>query len=202
MPTTTGTTLADHYLQVQALTPHSGISAAIPLKKAPSPDLPLNITLTQAAIFFVLLLIGALGLYFARARRGSAIMALITLAFIASALPVSMYIINRQTHLSSQAVPASTPKNVIVDQTTQTSFRLRWVTDAPEVGVVRVRQTPENGPLNRIISEPEGVDIYTHVLELNNLTPATTYYFEVLSAGVWYDNQGQPLMVKTLPPLP
>lgn len=198
-PSSTTNTVTNHYLQVQALTPHSGVSSTPPPVGKTEEKLTFDLSLTQALIFFALLFIGALGLLFARAKRGSAIFALITLAFITSALPVSMFIINRQTRLSSQAVPVSTPKNVIVDQVTNRGMRILWETDTPEVGVIRLRQTPESSPLNRIISEPEGVDIYSHVLAIADLAPNTLYYFEILSGGVWYDNQGQPLTVKTEP---
>jgi disulfide bond formation protein DsbB len=199
MPENLGSNLTSHYLQVQALTPSSGVSTSTPYAAGDTLALPLNLSLTQAAIFFVLLFIGALGLLFAQARRGTTLFALITLAFITSALPISMYIINRQTGVSSQAVSLATPKNLVVDQVTSTAFTVKWETDSPETGVLRFRQTPENSPLNRIISEPEGSDIYTHNLNPRDLTPNTTYYFEILSHGIWYDNTGQPLTVKTLP---
>ena len=199
MPTDLGTDLNAHYLQVQALTPSSGVSTAAPLASVDPSVLPLNLSLTQAFIFFILLFVGALGLFFAKARRSTTLFALITLAFITSALPISLYIINQQTRTSSQAVSLTPPKNVTVNQVNSTSFTVRWETDSPEIGVLRLRQTPENSPLNRIVSEPEGTDIYTHSLRPNNLTPNTVYYFEILSHGIWYDHAGQPLMITTLP---
>jgi hypothetical protein len=196
---TAGDSLTHYYLQVQALTPQSGTSVK-PVPAPPALKLPVNFTPVQLVFIAGLILIGIVILLAIKIRDFNKIMMVLLIIFVTTALPISVIIMNRQTRLESLAGPEATPKHVQVTQVSRTGFTLLWETDKATVGVIRLRKASDPVNFSRIIQEPEGGEIYRHLLVINNLVPQTAYDFEILSDGVWYDNHGQPLSLTTVSP--
>ena len=189
-----GDSLTHYYLEVQALTPQSGTS--VKPASAPAPArLPVSFSPVQLILVAGLILIGIVILLAIKLRDFNKIMMILLIIFVTTALPLSVVIMNRQTRLESLAGPEATPKRVQVTQVKNTGFSLLWETDKATVGVIRIRKASDPVNFSRIIQEPEGGEIYKHLLVISNLEPQTTYYFEILSDGVWYDDHGQPLSV-------
>ena len=195
-----GTSITQYYLQVQALTPQSGsplVSAPVVSSHFP---FPFGLSAPQLALIGTFVLLGIIALLFALVQDIKKVLTILLIGFTTSAVPLSVGIANRRTQLSSQANSENIPKNVIVTQVIPTSFSVLWDTDQPGVGVVRVRRLSDPSVFNQITSEPEGGDIYKHMLKVVNLTPETQYALEILSNGIWYDNQGKPLEITTPAP--
>lgn len=192
---------ANSSLQVQALTPQSGNE---PLSVSPpsSPNLPFlenlpSVNLTNIIVIASISATVILVILFITVRHLRQTVLTLTMLLMLSAVPISVYIANQQTNLQSQAGPNYTPKNISVNQVTSHSFTLLWDTDSPDIGVVRIRMSPDSGSFNQIFQEAETGEIYKHILKIDQLQPATDYYFEILSGGIWYNQQGQPLKVTT-----
>jgi len=192
---------ASSVLQVQALTPQSGSEPHSPtLPSAPAlpflADLP-QINLTNLMVVASISVLVILIILFISVRHLRQTVLTLAMLLMLSAVPVSVYIANQQTNLQSQAGPNYTPKNVSINQVTSHSFTLMWDTDSPDIGVVRVRTSPDSGSFNQIFQESDIGEIYKHILKIDQLQPQTDYYFEILSGGIWYNHLGQPLKVTT-----
>lgn len=195
-----GSTLAQHYLQVQALTPQSGAPVIPPNVATQSTFFPFGLSMVQVALIGCFLLMGIIALLIALVQDMKKVIVILVIGFTTLAIPLSITIANRTTRIESHAGPEYTPKNVIVSNVLPFGFTVKWDTDRPGVGVVRVRKKTDPDNFSRIYSETESGDIYKHVIKVTELTAATDYDMEILSGGVWYDNQGVPLQVTTPKP--
>ena len=92
--------------------------------------------------------------------------------------------------------PATTPVPVITNVTNQT-FTVSWVSQNAEVGQVNWGTTAE--ALTNTASDDRGAATSddTHHVTISSLDSGTTYYFEVVSGGVTYNNGGAPFEVTT-----
>ena len=81
------------------------------------------------------------------------------------------------------------------------SFTVSWVTNLAATGQVRFGTSSAN--LNQTAFDVRGVDIVddTHYVNLINLTPGTTYMFDLLSGGSVHDNGGAHFTATTGPEL-
>jgi hypothetical protein len=191
--------LAGHYLQVQALTPQSGAPVVSSSNTVSSSNLLFGLSSTEITVIGAFFAVGIAILVIVLVNNLKKALTVLSLVLMTSAVPISVIIMNQQTRIESNAGPDYVPKNVIVTQVNSTGFSVMWDTDRPGTGVLRVRSKPETTDFNRIYSEPEGGDIYKHLIKVEGLNPNQAYYLEILSAGVWYDNQHQPLKIITSP---
>jgi hypothetical protein len=194
------TSLTQHYLAVQALTPQSGSPISTTGPVSSGFDLPFGLSLFQSLVIIGLVVIGLVILFIVVFQDVKKAFTIIGLILMTSAVPISVAITNQQTRIQSQAGPNYVPKNVSVNQVISNGFTVVWDTDQPGVGVIRVRPQSQMANNNQIFSEAEDGDIYKHIIKISQLKPNQDYYFEILSGGVWYDDQGQPLHVQTLQP--
>ena len=95
--------------------------------------------------------------------------------------------------LTSRA-SSSTPLNLSITQITQNSAAVKWETDQETQVVIEYGTSPTS--LN--FFAPEATKSKEHHLELNLLTEATTYYFQIKSGDQVFDNGGVPWTFTTL----
>lgn len=191
-----GETLTDHYLRVQALTPESPVSQPTNLSSSPF-DLFSVLTSWPALLFIGLITVTFVALLIVKVKNTGTLISLLLMVLVAGAIPVSVGVVNQQTRLQSQAGPETTPKNVVVANVSPTAFTILWETDKSNVGTIRVHTSPQMDAFSKIYSEDDQEGIYKHFIRLENLTPSTDYYIEILSSGVWYNQNGTPLKVTT-----
>jgi hypothetical protein len=191
--------LTNHYLQVQALTPQSGAPVVSTSAAENFSFLPFGLSTTELSVIGAFFAIGIAILVITQVSNLKKALTILSLILMTSAVPISVVIMNQQTRIESNAGPDYVPKNVIITQVNSSGFSVMWDTDRPGTGVVRIRSKPETTDFNRIFSEPEGGDIYKHIIKIQDLEPNQTYYLEILSGGIWYDNQHQPLKIVTPP---
>jgi len=82
---------------------------------------------------------------------------------------------------------------------TAVEFRVSWISDTDELGSVNYGETP--GALSNAQPDDEGVAVSQglHHVTIVDLSPETTYYFEIVSGDVTHDDDGQPFSVTTGP---
>ncbi|OGV96010.1 hypothetical protein A2W24_03010 [Microgenomates group bacterium RBG_16_45_19] len=188
-----------HYLQVQALTPASAQTTFGSATSTPSIDW-FSLATPAFIVFTALLIVGIIGLLLTHTKNINKLLVVISIAFLTSLVPVSLNLVNQQASLVTKAGAGDVPTQVLVDQVTPTGFDVSWQTDNPSVGAIRLREPGQPPEYNRIIAEDQETGIYTHIIRVTDLRAATTYAFEVLSGGNWYNDQGQPLLVTTRSP--
>lgn len=97
--------------------------------------------------------------------------------------------------------PALAITQVRVTNVRDESFTVSWVTNRSAAGEVHYGTDPAN--LNQTAPDDRGAGTHddTHYVTLANLTPETTYYFDVASDGTTDDNGGTHYTVTTGPTL-
>lgn len=99
-----------------------------------------------------------------------------------------------------RAGPEITPKQVKITNISENGFTVSWVTDGQTSGFVKY-----GTETNLITTTQDDRDqlsgktgsFLTHYITLNNLKPATNYYFKISSGGKLFDNNGQPYQTTT-----
>ncbi|PJC28432.1 hypothetical protein CO054_00210 [Candidatus Shapirobacteria bacterium CG_4_9_14_0_2_um_filter_39_11] len=99
-----------------------------------------------------------------------------------------------------RAGPEITPKQVKITNISENGFTVSWVTDGQTSGFVKY-----GTEINLITTIQDDRDqlsgktgsFLTHHITLNNLKPATNYYFKISSGGKLFDNNGQPYQTTT-----
>jgi hypothetical protein len=201
-PDTTALALQQHYLQVSALTPED---PTIVVTNAPAQTnavasllsaggLPLSL-----AIFFILLTLGIITLLITKVHDFNKILTISFLALVTSSIPYGTKLVTETTSLQTKATATEIPQNITVTQVVASGFTVSWQTTDPTFGTVRVRQQAEKTGEQKVFTDPSEAASTTHTINVKNLLPATTYYFEILSQSVWYNHNGLPLEVKTTP---
>jgi hypothetical protein len=201
-PDNTALSLQQHYLQVSALTPED---PTIVIANAPTQTnavanmlsaggLPLSL-----AIFFILLTLGIVALLITKVHDFNKILTISFLALVTSSIPYGTKLVTETTSLQTKATVTEIPQNMTITQLTSTGFTVTWQTADPTYGVLRIRQQAQKTGDQKVFTGQNQEASTTHSLTVNNLLPATTYYFEILSQSVWYNNNGLPLEVQTAP---
>jgi len=90
-------------------------------------------------------------------------------------------------------------RDVTVTNLLDTKFSVSWVSDTDEQGSVNYGETP--GALSNTQSDDVGVAVSQglHHITIVDLSPETTYYFEIVSGDLTFDDGGQPFSVTTGP---
>ncbi|HEY40240.1 MAG TPA: PKD domain-containing protein [Dehalococcoidia bacterium] len=81
------------------------------------------------------------------------------------------------------------------------AFTVTWTTSTAETGYVKYSTNPES--LTNIASDDRGqtTEDDTHHVSISSLTAETTYYYEIVSGGTTYNNEGSPYELTTGPGL-
>lgn len=86
------------------------------------------------------------------------------------------------------------PKDVAITDITQTSAKVTWTTDTESQSVIEYGTSPTS----LTFFAPESSKTKAHEVELNLLTPETTYYFQISTADKKFSNGGVPWTLTTL----
>lgn len=96
-------------------------------------------------------------------------------------------------YLGARASDAK-PQNLSITDITQSSAVVKWTTDQENQVVVEYGTSPTS----LTFFAPEATKTKDHRVELNLLTPETTYYFQVKAGDKIYDNGGVPWTFTTI----
>ncbi|MCB9790821.1 fibronectin type III domain-containing protein [Candidatus Nomurabacteria bacterium] len=83
---------------------------------------------------------------------------------------------------------------------TDTGFSVVWLSDSPVEGYVKygtVQTTLNDEAIDIRDSLVEKGKYYSHIIEVDDLTPETTYFYEVYSGSEIYKNSGSPFTLTT-----
>jgi len=186
--------IGQYYLQVEALTPIEGsgrtdnVSASINHNIFNETFLPVIlfggfIVLSMAALFSHKLF----KLYGTTRTFGSL---LVVFAILAGGLNIG-----RRIQVTSQASPVITPKNVLVSNVTESGFAISWETEAETAAFIRVSKSGEEDLPITFFSKADKNK--RHWIDATSLDSQSSYTVEVYSDNLWFNNQGQPLVVET-----
>lgn len=189
-----GNNISNYYVQVAALTPQSAV-APVPAKIAPAQSGMVFAAMQSGLVFVGFAFLALLVTAFRSHKRLATVATIMMIGIITSTIPLGLQLVKEQQNVESQAAATYQPKDMTVSQVTATSFVISWKTDLPEIGVVRLRPTKDLVPPMTMLQDPG--ELMNHSLVAANLQPNTQYYFDILSGGVWYDNNNEPIMVKT-----
>lgn len=98
-------------------------------------------------------------------------------------------------YLTSRASDAA-PKNLSITEITTNSSVVKWSTDQETQVVIEYGTSPTS----LTFFAPEATRTKEHRVELNLLTEATTYYFQIKAGDKIFDNGGVPWTFTTLSP--
>src|SRR5258708_2485193 len=106
-----------------------------------------------------------------------------------------LFAINKIQTLKSGAEGSFAPQDLKITNIKDTSFTVSWLTDTPTIGFVEYSkdqgQTWQTPPTNNGL---------THFINVQNLTPNSSYSFRINSGGQFFDNAGLPWSTQTLTP--
>ncbi|OGV94932.1 hypothetical protein A3A66_03890 [Microgenomates group bacterium RIFCSPLOWO2_01_FULL_46_13] len=188
--------IGEYYLAVQALTPAEKTSVPVMTEPAvKSSGLPFG--MWSLIVFVTVLFLGMVTLMATKTRNLKRLLMVLTAALITAVVPLGLDLTLKPTSVTIRAGAELVPKNLVVDEVTQTGFTVRWETGVPVIGTVRLGTDGQTFPRTHV--EAGGAKTTVHKLTLTQLRPGETYYFEVLSHTTWYNDGGQPLRVETLP---
>jgi len=99
---------------------------------------------------------------------------------------------------------AGTPQNIRNTNINDVTFTVSWITDTAEVGQINYGTAPDN--LSNIAYDDRGESTsddthYVTIYPSGGLALKTTYYFDIVSGGVTYDNGGNHYTCTTGPTL-
>jgi hypothetical protein len=92
------------------------------------------------------------------------------------------------------------PDEVIISNVSDTSATISWVTQAETTGLVNYGSQVDNYTLvGKDTKDSSSAESYkTHYVTIKNLSPNTTYYFEITSGAGTFQNGENPYSFKTL----
>ncbi|MFH1898332.1 MAG: fibronectin type III domain-containing protein [Candidatus Desantisbacteria bacterium] len=97
--------------------------------------------------------------------------------------------------LISQPSFGQQTKEIKKTNITGAAFTISWITDT--LGTSAIQYGTDTNSLNLLATDDRLVD--THYITANGLSGDTTYYYDIVSAGVTDDNYGQHYSIKTGP---
>lgn len=95
------------------------------------------------------------------------------------------------------ASPEEVPKDVRITNVRENAFTVSWVTDKPTISSLTWGESESLGNT----AAGATIEKNIHLIEVTNLSPSTSYFFKIISAGNEYDNSGIAWQVTTGPPL-
>lgn len=179
-----------HYLEIQTLTPISNQAAGnLSSSLTPIPSwFPLMLIFCLAVIGFGVFMVK-------RYHRFSPIITVLVIGFLVGTLPLGINLLKHRTELDTTAQKETTPQAVVINRLDSRSLVVSWSTKVPTYGAVRLSPDPQMDSDLTVIRESNAG--LTHNVNLAELNPQATYYLEIFSDSIWYDNHGQPLIVST-----
>lgn len=113
-----------------------------------------------------------------------------------------VYLVTQNQSLKSKAAISASPKNVNVINITDNSAAIFWQTDEPTIGYIQaghVQQLNLNFRDDRDSGPPQAHKL--HFVTLSNLTPETTYNYQIYSGAIVYSPQPDSFKTSTQLPI-
>lgn len=123
---------------------------------------------------------------------------LFALVLLIGGIGLSIFFLNNTTSFVGQASVQEEPKNIRISNITDTSFDVTYTTDGNVIGAISYGTSKTSLP--DIATNEKSTK--THQINVQNLTPNTTYYFTITSGTNEYSDSGNPYTVTTGPTLP
>lgn len=190
--------ITEHYQTIQALTPTSESEEAIQ-----EPLMPLStfLNLSLFIFFFVVVFLGFFPLLIERFRNFRRFRTALVVAIISAALPLTAGLMFQRTEFFTKAYVDEVPQQFQIFNVTPNSFSVMWETNGNHYGSLRYGTEADVDKLEFVKLEQGGLmHKKNHEVIVDELTPNTDYYFQIISGGRWYDDAGQLLHVHTLSP--
>jgi len=112
---------------------------------------------------------------------------IIGVLFLIAGLIAGVFLTKYKQQVVINASVEETPKNVRIVNITDSSFSVIWTTNKKNNGFVNYGESIST----KNVSIEKSTDLsYTHLVEVTNLKPITTYYFKINSGGIIFDNNG------------
>nr|MBI5455636.1 fibronectin type III domain-containing protein [Candidatus Levybacteria bacterium] len=110
------------------------------------------------------------------------------------------FLTNNKTLLRTNAVSSEQPQNVRITNVTDTSFSVSYSTNEKISGSVSYGENNSLGKSafdERSLGSEKLTHYQVHSITVNNLLPATKYYFAIISGQNTYYNNGKPFEIAT-----
>lgn len=123
------------------------------------------------------------------------------LGIIVIGIVTTTFLVRGGNLLESKAGPSDTPKSIKINNLSDSSFTVTYVTSNEAVGTLTMGKDPNN--LNQVILDDrdqlsQKINKYrAHSITANSLDPETTYYFTISSGSQTVTNNQKPYSVKT-----
>lgn len=126
------------------------------------------------------------------------------LAFLIAGAVFGIYFVSQGKLFGFKGSLNAEPKKIKITNVDNNRFTVSWTTEEKNLGLVKYGKTTQlknTAYDDRNELSSEAIESNVHYTTIKSLEPSTTYYFKILSAGVLYDNSGQPFSVTTGPSL-
>jgi len=181
-----------HYLEIRALDP---VVAQEPTQ--PKEEMSGGFFLTMPIVVILLIFIGGFALIFLqRLRSLQSSFFLAGLAIMPGALIVGVGSIEQQSRLRTKAVTEITPMQVVVSDVSDKGFSVSWRTMRSTAGSVKISRTADMKDQLLVMQDVSPREV--HYLIVTDLEPATSYYVQILSETLWFQQVNQPIEIITL----
>lgn len=117
---------------------------------------------------------------------------------------VTSYLVDQGIIFEGRAAPEKKPLNIAITNVSPTGFTVMYTTDDQVPGTLKygTEKTGTNVAADdREKQTGQTVASNLHHITVENLKPATTYYFSILSGDAVFQNGDQPYEIKTAPEL-
>lgn len=135
-------------------------------------------------------------------RKTPRVPTLIALIILLLGITFGVFFINRGLSFSVQARPEIAPQQVKTTNISESGFTVSWITEEAISGFISYGKDSNlsfTGADDRDqLSNNQG-QFLTHHVTLRNLSPGTSYYFQINSGGKSFDNNGQAYQAVTAP---
>lgn len=131
-------------------------------------------------------------------------LSIILISIVLIGIPLFIVAISLGFNPFVSASPTETPKDLIISNLTANSATLSFFTPAAATdAIVKYGTTADNLSLTvadrRDLNSGSSGNYFSHIFDLTNLSPNTTYFYAIIIGGHQYLNGGAPFQTKTLP---
>lgn len=125
---------------------------------------------------------------------GKRIPTVLGIGFIILAVILTTFIVKSQTNLKINALNSENPQNIKVTNVSDNSFTLTYQTDALAAGSINYGRDKKFGN-----TEFDSTARNLHSITVKKLSPATKYFFIIISGQNTFLNSGSPFEISTAP---
>lgn len=192
--------LNNYYLTISTLTPivaadsYASSSAASLVHSTP---MPTGLIIYAPIVLFLALFISLFGLnIISKIKNYKRIGVTLVLVLFAAGIPFVLKSIQNGVSFVSKAGPLEIPKSIEIKQISKDAVTVIWNTDASTTGAVRIFIQTDINPKYKVIISNEGKAAAYHQVQILQLNKRTLYGLEILSNQNWYNNNGNPIIIK------